>query len=66
MKAKVIELSTYTGLTPSMARVSQVMWDEIWTAIEKAQAEGMSTGCVVSSLEVIKVTVINDYLNGDA
>lgn len=65
MKAKVIELSTYTGLTPGMARVSQVMWDEMWTAIQKAQAEGISTGCIVSSLEVIKVTVINQYLNED-
>lgn len=62
MEAKLIELSTYSGLTPRMAAVSQTMWDEIWAAIEKAQEQGIATGCIVSSLEVIKVCIVNEYL----
>ena len=62
MNVKLVELATRSGLSPKMAAVSQTMWDEIWAAIEKAQEQGIATGCIVSSLEVVKVTVINQYL----
>lgn len=51
------------GLTPSMAKHSQKLWDDIWLAIEEAEEAGLSSGCMVSCLEFIKAAVIRDHFD---